>query len=547
MAGNDFDITRDGRQLAYVGVDGGVPRLFLRRLDQFDATPVPGTEGAVGVFFSPDGEWVAFFADGKLQKVDVKRASAAVVLCCATGRMDMGGLNGATWTPDGSIIFATRHQGLQRVAAEGGQPTAVISVPPDSSEIDYHSPDLLPGGQAILFAVHESESRFSIAVQSLGSGQRKVLLESGFAPTYSLSGHIVFARGSAILAVPFDASRLEVIGDPVVLVDNVATRLHNGRGNFRLSKSGSLVFEPWRSLAGRRLTWVDRSGTETPLPLATRSFTPPARISPDGKRLAFAAVDGDRQDIWVYEIATDKLTRITSATEGNNRGPLWTPDGTRLIYGSTREGLQHLVWQLADGSGLAASLASSRNLLWPDAWTPDGRALLYVEQLPTDMPRAYVLHLDPKPWSEPLRQPVVVDLRYPKLSPDGRLVAFGSNATGRVEVYVEPFARTGARLQVSVDGGREPLWSRNGRELFYRRGSQIFAVPVDTRRLTAGKPVLLFERPYVMNRLSGHDYDVTPDGRFLQIRPSAEEQEPPRLNVALNWADELRRRVPKGR
>jgi Tol biopolymer transport system component len=216
-----------------------------------------------------------------------------------------------------------------------------------------------------------------------------------------------------------------------------------------------------------------------------------------------------------------------------------------LTYASTRAGLQHIVWQLADGSGPAESLISSRHLVWPDAWTPDSRTLLYVEQLPTDMPRAYVLHPGPEPRSEPLRQPVVVDLRYPKLSPDGRLVAFGSNVTGRVEVYVEPFARTGARLQVSVDGGREPLWSRNGRELFYRRRSQMFAVPVDTRRLTAGKPVLLFERPYVTNGLSGHDYDVTPDGRFLLIKLSAEEQEPPRLNVVLNWTDELRRRVPR--
>jgi len=183
-----------------------------------------------------------------------------------------------------------------------------------------------------------------------------------------------------------------------------------------------------------------------------------------------------------------------------------------LIYGSTRGGLQHLVLQPADGRGPAESLASSRNLLWPDAWTPDGRTLVYVEQLPTDMPRALVLHLDPRPWSEPMRQPAVVDLRYPKLSPDGRLVAFGSNVTGRVEVYVEPFARTGARLQVSVDGGRGPLWSRHGQELFYRRGSQVLAVPVDTRRLIAGKPLLLFDGSYVRNPLSGHDYDVSADG-----------------------------------
>jgi eukaryotic-like serine/threonine-protein kinase len=538
-----YAISPDGSQLAYVAGQGNTQQLILRRLDEFEGAPVAGTQGALGPFFSADGQWVGFFSAGKLLKVSVRGGAAPISLC---GGIDMGGLNGATWLGDDTVIFAGHERSLHRVSAEGGEPQPLTTIDQATHEVDHHSPAVLPGGRAMLFAVHRSEDRFSIAVQSLESGHRKVLVESGFSPRYLPSGHIVFARGTAILAVPFDPNRLEIIGPPVTLVEHVATRARDGYGAFQLAESGALVFESGSSAAGRVLVWVDRSGAEIPLAISPRAFTTP-RVSPDGKTVAFAAGDGDRRDIWTYDLAADTLRRLTS--EGDNQAPLWTPDGRRLTYTARREGVQRVMWVPANGDGPAESLTTSPNLLWPNAWTVDSSALIYTEQPPTDLSRLFVLHLDGEHRSEPLTAYNRGGSRQARLSADGRWLAFTAADAGPVQVYAGPFPPSGARHQVTVDNGREPKWSPNGRELFYRFRTRVFAVPVDTTRgFSAGKPVVLFEGPYVVGggSVGGLDYDVAPDGRFLMIKPTEEEQAPPRLNIVLNWIDEVAHRVPSG-
>jgi serine/threonine-protein kinase len=531
----DYDISPDGRQIVYAGSGRGpsaIDGLFIRRLDQFDITTLTGTEGAGMVAFSPDGEWVAFVARGKLQKINVRAAAAPIVLCDAPDPI-MGGM---TWTTDDTIFFMNRGEGAQRVSAEGGEPVRVTRPEANPPEVDHHTPELLPDGQALLFTIHAGEDRFKVALHSLASGQRKVLIDNGFDAHYSPSGHIVFARGAAILAAPFDVRRLEVTGAPVILVDRVATRPRDGWGNFRLSKSGTLVFQAERSIAGRLLTWVDRSGAETPLPLGARAFSRP-RLSPDGQRLAFADGESNRRDIWTYDLATEKLTRVTR--QGVNQGPLWSRDGRHLTYTSSREGGSQLITQRPDGSGTPASLLTSSHVLWAATWTADSRALLYVDVPPTDDYRVFLLPTDGR--SQPLLH--AERRRWgPELSPDGRWLAFTSDETGSNEIHVEPFPASGARQQISVDGGNEARWSRDGRELFYRSGPRLFAVRVDTSNgFTAGKPTVLFERQYVS------DYDVAPDGRFLMIKRGDDEQAQPRLHVVVNWVDELVRRVPTGK
>ena len=487
---------------------------------------------------SADSQWVGFFANRKLQKVNVAAGSGPIVLC--SGLDDGAGDLGAAWQPDGTaIVFGTIEHGLQRVSAEGGKPSVVTSVD-RTREIDHHSPEVLPGGQTLLFAIHQGEDRFSIAVQSIASGQRKVIIESGFDAHYLPSGHIVFARGSAILAVPFDLKRLLVTGEPVTLVENVANISRGGFGGFRVSRSGSLAFQPGGEplLAGRVLTWVDRSGAETPLPISPRAFMFP-RVSPDGKTVAFTVADHDRRDMWTYDLAADKLTRLTS--EGDNQNAQWTPDGRRLSYTSTRAGVQHLVWQAPDGRGTSESLLMSRNRVWVGPWTRDNRILLYVEDPPTDKYQIFALRLDGEPRSQPLTKGPASH-GFPSLSPDGRWLAFTSTETGETEVYVAAFPALEPHFQVTVEGGRAVLWSHDGRELFYRHGSGVFAVAVDTSHgFSAGKPVRLFEGTYVSNLL---DYGMAPDGRFLMVKQSKEEQAPPHINVVLNWVDELVRRVP---
>jgi serine/threonine protein kinase/Tol biopolymer transport system component len=549
-----FDISPDGSQIVYVAADRtiarGPTRLFLRRIDQFDATALPGTEGADVPFFSPDGQWVAFVAGDKLHKINVRTIAAPIVLCPAG---DARG--GFTWPADAAIFFANAGQGLQRVSAEGGQPSVVTTL--GDAEVDHHTARLLPDGETLLFAIREGSGgplrllresvlhyspamqQLKIVVQSLVTGQRKVLVSPGFDPHYSASGHIVYASGDAILAVPFDVRRLEVTGRPVTLVQPVATVPQTGYGGFRLSKNGTLVFEPARSTAARTLTWVSRSGVETPVPISPRAFTTP-RISPDGQQLAFAVAEGDRQDIWIYNLATDTITRATR--DAINLAPIWTRDGKRLTYESNRGGIEHVMWQPADGTGTPETLLTGHNMLWPNSWTSDNRALVYVDAPATDDHRIFTLRLDAsgRPLPPQLHAPRKEWLSF--LSPDDRWLAFTSAETGRAEIYVEDFPASREHHQITIEGGTEALWSRDGRELFYRRGGAVFGVPIDTHHgFSAGKPAVLFQGTYVRNVL---DYDVAPDGRFLMMKPSDAELAPPELHVVLNWIDELTRRVP---
>jgi eukaryotic-like serine/threonine-protein kinase len=536
-----FDISPDGTMLVYSGGPRGSNRLFMRRLDQFKDLPIAGTEGADAPFFSPDGQWVAFFVEGKLLKVNVQNTAPPILLCEDVGNWL---LNGAVWLQEGAIIFTQAEKGLQRVSAEGGKPAPVTSLNQTPREFDHHSPSLLPGGQVVLFTAHDGDGEFNVVVQALASGERKVVVESAYDATYVAPGHLVFARNQTVLAAPFDLRRLEVTGPAVILVGAVASGPYNGYGGYRLSASGTLVFRPEPSQTGRTLAWVDRTGTETPLPITPRAFGSP-RVSPDGRRLAFAIADGGRRDIWTYDIAAERLARLTR--EGDNRTPIWTRDGRRLIYASMRGNEGQLFWQPADGSGAPERLVSGGSLLVPGAWSADGRVFVYVDgnngPAGSDM---FVMPTDGEYKPQPLLRGRAFEWQ-PSLSPDGRWLAFVSSETGQNEIYVAAFPGSGTRRQVSVDGGREPLWSGDGRELVYRSGTRMFAVPVDTNRgFSAGKPRVLFEGRYVLGELDvmGLDYDLAPDGRFLMLKPSADEQTPRGLHVVLNWVDELKQRVP---
>ena len=528
-----FDISPDGGQLVYVASEAtSGSRLFVRRLDRFETIPLAGTERGRGPVYSPDSQWVAFARGSTLNKVGASADSSPVLLADAIGNVNFH----VTWPTSNALFLATRGKPIRRVLAEGGEPVAVTSVRPDA-EIDHHGPALLPDGDALLFSVHGKRNRFSIAVQSLRSEERKTLIESGFAPNYSRTGHLVFARGSAVLAVPFDATRLEVTGPPVTLLQQVASEPKSGAAAFRLAANGTLVYQPQRSQAGRLLTWVDRAGHETPLPVAAHAFDTP-RVSPNGQHLAFTTADGDRRDVWTYEIANEKLTRVTQ--EGDNWGPLWTRDGSALAYATDRGDTSHVVLQRLNGSA-PVTLGSSHTDLWPTAFSVDQKTLVVQEQPETDDYFVSRLTLDTGGRPEPMIEGPGLP-RGASVSPDGRWVAYTANQSGRSEVFIQGFPVAGARRQLTVDGGREPVWRRDGRELFYRSGSRMFAVPINTTRgLSWDKPTMLFDRSYVVTFL---DYDVAPDGRFLVIKPAPDESSPIELNVVINWASELLSRVP---
>ena len=545
---NAFAISPDGRTLVYAGSppSAGDPRLYIRRLDQFDDAPIIGTANAFNPFFSADGQWLGFFTDAGLMKVNVQTGSTPVLVCACRGKA--GGANGAAWLQDGTIVLTRTNKGLLRVSAEGGNPVELTTLTDSPPEFDHHNPAPLPGGRAILFTAHAASGQFDVAALILATGERKVLVESAYDASYLPSGHLVFARQGTILAAPFDLDRLAVIGPAVTLVDRVTGNPGDGEGGYKVSTTGALVFRPAPSTDGRTLTWVNRSGDESPIALSPRAFTTP-RVSPDGTRIAFAVDQSGRRDVYVYELATTKLTRLTEADF--NKTPLWTRDGKRIVYGSNRGGVPQLWWEPADGNGTAEPIVAGGDAIVTGSWAADGRTLLYVDE--NNGPagsRTKLISTATDRQPRPLLSEERIT-RQPSVSPDGKWVAFTDFGAGpTVQVQVAAFPDVSRRHQVTLNGGREPLWSRDGKELSYRFGSSVYVVSIDTSNgFRASAPVLLFQRPYVDGNRDdmGLDYDRAPDGRFLMMKPSPDELRFNRFSVVLNWIDEVAQRVPGAR
>jgi serine/threonine-protein kinase len=526
--GRRFCLSPDGRQLVFVAES----QLYLRQMNELDAEPIPGTDGAHHPFFSPDGQWLGFFTGGELRKISL--ATGAQLTLCEAGVNHWG----ASWGPDDTIIFATAASGLRRVSAEGGTSQVVTTREPGAPT--HRWPEVLPNGEGVLFTVWAGTLReASIAVLSLAAGEQRILVEGGTNSLYVPSGHIAYGRGRALHAVPFDVRSMELTGLPVTVLDDVRVRGAGG-AMFSISKEGSLVYQP---LASQELDllWVDRRGSASPLSEMRRAFDAP-RLSPDGRFLA-TMVDEVPHNIWLLDIPRGALTRLTFGLGQDNHGAIWTPDGGRVAFTSSALGLRYLAWQSADGSGAPESLATGEHPLNTGAWAPDGKTLAFEELHPDTGHDILVLESDGEGQQTPLLR-TKFNERHPAFSPDGRWLAYTSDETGRNEVYVRSFRGSGAKRQISADGGLEPVWNPVGGELFFRSGSQIMVVTIETQPvLTPSRPRVLFEGPYKWSSsaLGFRNYDVAPDGeRFLVLGPAT----PARLHVILNWSEELKRLAP---
>ena len=446
------------------------------------------------------------------------------------------------------------------VPASGGEVRALTALDEAAGERDQRNLEYLPDGDTILFTSWLGETNngidtAQIAVQRLSTGERRTLL-AGVDPSYVASGHLLFARRDGLWAVAFDPGTLTLRGEPSPVHQGVRVT-PAGQAAFAVSHDGTLVVPETQNPAGpftlRTLVWVDRNGRETPVPVPPRAYTY-ARLSPDGSQIALDARDDDA-DVWIWNVARETLHRLTF-DPGFNRSPTWTPDGTKVAFSASRNGVESIYWQDADGSSEAELLSVDDAPQGPIAFTPDGTRLLFHTPLDGGPFDIGMLTLGP-----PSRSEMVFNAAFSEsnatVSPDGEWIAYQSSESGpqRPEIYVRPFPGVrDARQQVSTGGGTRPLWSRSGTELFYYvQPNRIMSVTVrpesrEGRRsaLLLGRPTVVVEGPYASPGNSGRHYDVSPDGeRFLLIRDAeGVDATVPRLNVVLNWFDELRRLVP---
>jgi serine/threonine-protein kinase len=556
-SGPALALSPDGTQLIYVARQGGTQQLYLRPMDSLDSKPVPDTEGAVNPFFSPDGQWLGFFAGGMLKKISVS-GGAAVTLGNA---LQPGG---ASWGTQGMITFIpTFNGGVQQLPDAGGTPQPLTHF--EKGELTQRWPEFLPSGKAVLFATGSSAFNFTnanVVVQSLGTGERRNPIQGGTQPRYAPSGQLIFAQGGSLMAVPFDPQRLTVAGVAIPVVEGVAQSQSTGATQYSFSATGSLAYVSGGvQSAQSRLVWVSRNGTEQPVVAPARGYLFP-RLSPDGRRVA-AVISDQQTQIWLYDLSRETLTPFTF--EGNaNNAPVWTPDGKRIAFQSSKEGPLNLFWQLADGSGGLERLTTSESLQAPMSWSPDSQLLAFLDIGPSTRREIWVLRMgDPSLRSGQApsassgqgrkAQPFIqtqFDESEARFSPDGRWLAYISNESRRFEIYVQPYPGPGGKWQISTEGGMDPVWNPNGRELFYRSGNKMMVVEIATQpSFAAGKPRMLFEGPYAPPPVPLANYDVSPDGqRFLMLKPVEQEQAAPtQINVVLNWFEELKQKAPVGK
>jgi len=471
---------------------------------------------------------VAFFAGGTLKKVLLSGGSTITIT--EGGKVHHGG----TWGADGKIIFGQTSGVLMQVADSGGVPEALTTL--EEGEIAHKWPELLPDGKALLFTTSEGGLASSrIAVLSFETKERRMLLdEQAYNARYVPTGHIIYARGGTLMAVPFDVQKLQVVGIPVPVLENVSYR-GGGAVDVSLSNEGSLVYI---SGAKNSLVWLDREGRTFPLTEPQRQTWDGPRLSPDGDYLAVTDKDGG-PDIWIHEMARGIFTRID--VEGFSENPIWTLDGRRLTF----HGPGGIYSIPADGSGEAKQLITSDSgSMQPGSWSPDG-TLIYQGG---SFSGGDIWILPPRGEREP-QEFLVTEFseRHPIFSPDGKWVAYTSDRSGRDEIYVKAYPGEGGIIPISTDGGTQPLWAPSGRELFYRDEDKVMVVPIQMEpTFRAEKPKLLTEGPLYYAFIPTSQYDISPDGkRFVMVMEGGYDLT--QINVVLNWFEELKRLVPTDR
>ncbi len=520
----------DGSRLALVVLQDGVTHLAMRELSSFDLELLPGTEGADMPFFSPDAQWLGFFANGKLKKI-LASGGTAIVLA------NVQNYTGGTWLSDGTIVYTPDWSGgMYRVPASGGKPELLTPSEPGQEQDWQWLPEALPGGD-ILFTrkTGEGVEEGSVAVLSMKTRKSMVLIEKASNAHYSPSGHLLYTSHGAILAVPFDEKNLKVTGTPIPVLQGVHT-VSGDLALFYVAQNGTLAYVPGGAAGNHNvLITVDRNGKQAALPAPPQAYED-LTLSPDGKQLAMTIVGEQQWSVWIYDLQQKTFNRLTF--EGDNRDPLWSADGKRVIYSSSRNGRKALFWKPVTGPGGEEELLRVTAQPFPDSVSKDGRYLVYDILGVRDSTRFYLLPLQGERKPQPFFSEPTLGSTLGAISPDGKWFAYASGESGRQEVYVRRFGTSAGKWQVSTGGGIQPSWSADGHELFYRDAGKIISVSVSPGDdFVASSPHPLFQFPCVQ---AGHDYAPTRDGQhFVCIQQPQSEWTATQVNVVLNWANEL--------
>jgi serine/threonine protein kinase/Tol biopolymer transport system component len=517
-----LSISPDGASLVYVAEVDGQTQLQKKRFDAALAEKIPGTEGAFHPVFSPNGDWIAFFTADKLRKV-LFAGSEPVTLCEVRNPFSL------TWESESSLLVAALEGGeIRRVDAGSGSNTKLHEV--DSIQ----NLSRLPGTHNVL--VHQSTlginpDSWSVGSLDLVEGSYQSIIEGGFSPRYVPTGHLVYVRGGNLMGVAFDPVKLETRGRPVPVVAGLRIA-RRSQPTYDFSDNGTLVYVSGPPATLSHLVWADRLGGITKLPLPPQ-FYGDFQISPDGRHVA-AMVGGDRDDIWIFEM--ERGTRRKLNTDGDAVHPIWSPDGKYLAFGSRRgESFQTYI-RPVDGSEPARPIGVEGVLGSPYAWITENEIVLtgdgdinVVDIVQKTVTPAAVT--DAQEWG-------------PHFSPNGRWMAYTSDESGQYEVYVKPYPELSGAWAISINGGEEPIWSRDGKSLYYRNGDTWLEVPISfDPNFSMGTPRVALEGPYI--NVPGRSYDLSADGsKFLVILDEGTEEFSRHVEVVLNWFDELERLVP---
>jgi len=541
-------ISPDGSQLVYKAN----AKLYLRKLNSFESTLIPGTEEGSGPFFSYDGKWIGFFASGKLKKVPVSGGASITLADAADNR-------GSTWGKGGDIVFTPQAAtGLMIVREGGGEVRELTIVDSTKNERTHRWPFFLPDGKTVMYTVGTMDSPdfyedAAIEAINIETGARKVLMKGGCSVQYVPTGFLIYWRSSSLFAVGFDINKLEVTGTSFPVIDNVNGDPTTGMAGYTISENGTLAYIPGNGgVTNQSLVMLDHHGVMKPLAAPLQAYMEP-RISPDGLRIASAIQSGKDADIWIYDIPRSTMSKFTFG--GVNRTPAWSPDGKRIAYYAYDGGQHTIMIKQADGSGVP-EIIKGIGRTYIDSWSNDGSVLICdiagTTRIGPNGPGGSDLYMLALTGTDRSFKPFLetrFDEWQASLSPDGKWIAYSSNESGTYQVYIQPFPQGGGRWSVSTDEGFGAHWAPDGKTLYYYSPGRLMSVSIQTApSLIVGKPQVVFSGYQQKSVDSGLMYDISPDGQSFIVTQSQDDDENlRRIHLILNWFDEIQSKVITGK